>query len=180
MGKRVLSSTSKLPFNLGGFPAVANEKAFYFDAAGVLQTEDRLINKSFTVGVSAGTPGDLAVSFSSQACKYDKIGDYVKLSMVFVFTPTYTTASGNFILTGLPFSADVNSALSMIPWVSGSNFTWPNTSTNLFLAAQSGATTALLQGNKSGNSVATAPITTFTSGSPYTMRFRGEYRVASV
>lgn len=137
---------------------------------------DRLINQSFSVGVTAGTPGDLSVALGSQTCRYDKIGDFVNISIAMVFTPTYTTAAGNFILTGLPFPADADTATNLINMGQGTAFVWPNTATQVFLQPQPGATTAIILGQKSGASGQGAAITAFTSGTAYTLRFRGSYR----
>lgn len=52
------------------------------------------------------TPGDLAKTFSIQNAYYTKIGRMVSVSFAMVTSAfTHTTASGNLLITGLPFTA---------------------------------------------------------------------------
>jgi hypothetical protein len=65
---------------------------------------------TWTPTFTFGTPGDLAKTFSLQNASYTKIGRLVSVSFAMVTSAfTHTTASGNLIITGLPFTA-VNDA----------------------------------------------------------------------
>lgn len=64
---------------------------------------------TWTPGVSFVTPGDLAVTYTTQSGRYVKIGSMVFFN--FLVAPssfTYTTASGFFIMTGFPFTMAAN------------------------------------------------------------------------
>lgn len=58
---------------------------------------------SFTATVTCATPGNLSVSYTSRGGLYRKIGSLVYVYIAVNFTPTYTTASGELIISGLPF-----------------------------------------------------------------------------
>jgi hypothetical protein len=65
---------------------------------------------TWTPTFTFGTPGDLAKTFSLQNAYYTKIGRMVSVSFALVTSAfTHTTASGNLLITGLPFAA-VNDA----------------------------------------------------------------------
>jgi hypothetical protein len=65
---------------------------------------------TWTPTFTFGTPGDLAKTFALQNASYTKIGRLVSVSFAMVTSAfTHTTASGNLIITGLPFTA-VNDA----------------------------------------------------------------------
>lgn len=51
--------------------------------------------------ISAAVPGDLAISASTLTIRKTKIGRLVMLEFNFTFTPTFTTATGKLIVTGL-------------------------------------------------------------------------------
>lgn len=61
---------------------------------------------SFTPTVSFATPGDLTVSYSSQIGYYWRDGPLVHFRLEVIFTPTHTTAAGNFRVNGLPYAVD--------------------------------------------------------------------------
>lgn len=65
---------------------------------------------TWTPTFTFATPGDLARTFSLQNAYYTKIGRLVSVSFAMVTSAfTHTTASGNLLITGLPFAA-VNDA----------------------------------------------------------------------
>jgi hypothetical protein len=65
---------------------------------------------TWTPTFTFATPGDLAKIFSIQNAYYTKIGRLVSVSFAMVTSAfTHTTASGNLLITGLPFTA-VNDA----------------------------------------------------------------------
>lgn len=60
----------------------------------------------WTPGISFATPGDLSVAYSTQFGSYTRVGNRVILSFQLITsTYTYTTASGNLRLTGIPFTS---------------------------------------------------------------------------
>ncbi len=60
----------------------------------------------WTPAITFTTPGDLTVSYPTQVGYYVRIGDMVSLSFVLQAALTYTTASGNVNITGLPFASN--------------------------------------------------------------------------
>lgn len=60
---------------------------------------------TFTPVLTCVTPGDLSVSYSVQSGGYTKIGDTLVSTVRLVCTPTFTTASGQLRITGMPFTA---------------------------------------------------------------------------
>lgn len=61
---------------------------------------------TWTPTVTFSTPGNLSVAYSLQNAYYTKIGRFVSANFAFVTsTFTYTTASGNLLVNGLPFPA---------------------------------------------------------------------------
>lgn len=85
------------------FPATQNPSA---DA----NTLDDYEEGTWTPVLTFATPGDLSVAYSQRNAYYTKIGRLVTISFVVLTSSfTYTTASGNLLLTGLPFTA-VNDA----------------------------------------------------------------------
>lgn len=61
---------------------------------------------SFTPTVTFSTPGDVSISYSSRSGDYTRIGDLIYANVVMIFTPTYTTASGDLRIASFPFVAD--------------------------------------------------------------------------
>jgi hypothetical protein len=60
---------------------------------------------TWTPVITFATPGDLAVVYSLRSAYYTKIGRLVSVSFAMVTsTFTHTTASGNLLITGLPFT----------------------------------------------------------------------------
>lgn len=61
---------------------------------------------TWTPGVSFQTPGDLSVTYSGQVGTYTKVGNNVTLRFHIVTTSfTHSTASGNLLISDLPFEA---------------------------------------------------------------------------
>lgn len=82
---------------------------------------------TWTPAITFQTPGNLSVSYPFRSAGYLKIGRLVILTCQMTFVPTYTTASGYLLLTGLPFtptSIGGNSALTGIN-SNGSSFVPP-------------------------------------------------------
>jgi hypothetical protein len=95
-----------------------------------------------------GTPGDLAVTYSTQVGSYTRIGRQVTVICAITTSAfTHTTASGNLNITGLPFTATnvsgllVNGTCSAAGWTKSCEWITPqlgaNTSTIYFQASLS-------------------------------------------
>jgi hypothetical protein len=60
---------------------------------------------TWTPAVTYTTPGTSSTSYSTQTGTYTRIGNRVFLEFALVFTPTLGTATGDFRITGIPFTA---------------------------------------------------------------------------
>lgn len=67
--------------------------AYFPVVSGGGVTEERLLDQTFNIGVTAAVPGDLAVAFTSQACTFDKRGKWVDVAGAPSFTLTYTSTA---------------------------------------------------------------------------------------
>lgn len=133
---------------------------------------------SWTPVFTFATPGDLALSGVSTKGFYVRVGDLVTLFCDYSFTVTYTTASGNATLTGLPI-ASVAGQGGVVTAISLSNSViYPVGSTYLVLSLSGSSTTLIfvaLGSGAVGGALTTAHIA---SGSSNTLRFITQYFVA--
>lgn len=93
------------------FPAAQNLSA---DA----NTLDDYEEGSWTPAVTFATPGDLAVTYSLRTAAYTKVGRQVLLNfMLSTSSFTHTTAAGDLLITGLPFTSGVpNQIAGCLDW----------------------------------------------------------------
>lgn len=75
--------------------------------ATALGTPSMLLGKEglFVPTVSCATPGDLSVFYTSQIGAYTRVGQMVLFRIGLAFTPTFTLASGEIRIAGLPYAA---------------------------------------------------------------------------
>lgn len=90
-------------------------------------TLSNYINGTFAVEMSFATPGDLSVSYSAQDGLYTRVGNVVTLVIHLVCIPTFTTSSGAFIFSGIPFSAVQRATASVLL----GSVTYPSGTTSL-------------------------------------------------
>jgi len=95
------------------------------------------LEQTFTPTFTFDTPGDLSVSYGFRQARYTRIGRIVTSSFSLVVTPTYTTASGDVLITGLPFTSAANA--SGVFFEKNAGLTYPAAVTHvvLYLAAAS-------------------------------------------
>lgn len=114
---------------------------------------------SFTPAFTFATPGDSSFAYTSQLGTYTRIGSIVFFEIVIAGTPTFTTASGNIVITGLPITITTSPAVNANAAINlAGGFTWPAARTSPVLTLLNGTTTALIQGI--GTAVASASFTT--------------------
>lgn len=94
-------------------------------------TLDDYAEGSWTPAVTYTTPGDLSVSYTTQIGRYVKIGKLVFLKGVITFTPTFTTASGELRITGIPFThvsgfSDTTGSCELTDFVLDATTKWCN------------------------------------------------------
>jgi hypothetical protein len=122
--------------------------------SGGMALTGNLINDSSNIVLTFATPGDLVITPSIVTGYYVKIGSIVIYNYYLNFTPTYTTASGEFRVTiGLTANATITNNIGNA-WTNG--MSWPASTTQLssqmqggmnyfrFLASGSGVAAALL------------------------------------
>lgn len=73
-----------------------------------------LTDGTWTPAVTFATAGNLSVSYAVQAGRYSVVGDMVYVDVTLTFTPTFSTASGNLIITGLPVAANASNTGSPV------------------------------------------------------------------
>lgn len=149
------------------FPAVQN-------ASAGANTLDDYEEGTFTPTLTAATPGDINVVYSTRTGVYTKIGNLVNWEIVIVTsTFTWTTASGAINITGLPFAAGVLSGgypVIIAGLSSGSDQIAP--------AQATGATLLTLVGTEyTAPASATLSITTMASGVQQQLTLRGQYTI---
>lgn len=124
-----------------------------------------------TLSMAFGTPGDLAVTYALRTAFYVKVGAIVSLHFALQSSAfTYTTANGNFTISGLPFTSEStggNITIGALLWggVTKVNFT------SAVLNLNNGSTSSFV--TMSGSSQAATQITTTEVASGGTVNMRG-------
>jgi hypothetical protein len=130
-------------------------------ASANVNTLDDYEEGVFTPVLTCGTPGNLAITYGTQAGFYTKIGRLVTVHIeIGTATFTHTTASSLVFITGLPF---VPAQANFAAFSSWGGFTSANYT---FLGAQISSTVSNVYVNKSGSGQAftVALITDFPTG----------------
>ena len=126
---------------------------------------------TWTPSISATTPGNLTVVFSSQSGVYTKIGRTVTVTFFLTTsTFTHTTASGEFRITGLPFT--VTNTAGAAGYSTGALVSqgWAKTNYGVTLASVQNATEIRIAGTGSGQNLDNILITNFVTGGLVIMR----------
>lgn len=107
------------------------------------------------------TPGNLSVVYTTQVGNYSRIGNIITANFQLSFTPTFTTATGNVTITGLPVTS--NAASGNVSF--GSCFvnctSFPTATTCVVIDIAANASSFALLGFGSGIGVASFTITNF-------------------
>lgn len=133
------------------------------------------------LGITFATPGNLSVSYAEQVYHAIKIGRLVFIRAFLTFTPTFTTASGAFQLTGFPWAGETvtgNPGLLLINQITTA-FAWPAGTTMVQVNITSGLTVAQVAGRGPGVAGAAFGIANLTSGAAHTLAFSGTYLAAA-
>lgn len=142
------------------------------------QTLDTYTVTTWAPTFTTATVGDLSVSYSNQGGFYIKIGRMVWIYATLTFTPTFTTASGNLLFSGLPVNPDLSLCVIAIGTIT-SGFTWPSTTTSPVLQTTSGSANLALVGLKSATNAVNFTTASIVSGVAISIVFSGIYRTAS-
>lgn len=127
-----------------------------------------------SVGVTFATPGDLSVVYTNNTLSFMRVGNMVFFSLFLNFTPTYTTASGTFSITGFPFSVNSSTQICLTSLTTQSVI-FPSDYIDLIMV--NGTTTAniLTTTSNAGNNL--LGVGGFPSGTAFQIRASGFYFV---
>lgn len=126
---------------------------------------------TFTPAITFATPGNLTVAYATQTGAYVTIGAATYFWVDVTFTPTYTTASGDFQITlgAAPTPSDNNVVAATLTQLSTA--AWPGGTDTAVSAIYNGAW--FIRGLKSGAVGTVFSVTQFPSGTPATVIFSG-------
>lgn len=161
---------------VGWLAWVQDEDAFYVRKSGgweVLATGGggvTIEEGTWTPEATFQTPGDLSVSYVQQIGTYVRIGDSVFITFVLIFTPTFTTASGQFRISGLPVPV-ASDGLGSFQHGGANPVTYPAGVSTLLTVPTASVQQILAHGNGSG---VLSPLTTTQVTSGVQRLFRGE------
>jgi hypothetical protein len=140
--------------------------------------------RRFTPAVTFGTPGDLSVTYAYAEGRYWRTGHTIKFIINITFTPTFTTASGSILITGLPYFAmstdsGAPEAYAASVHYSNSAWSWGASKTQISARVLPGVNSVRLIGM--GNGVNDAYITAaeMPSGTEKTIHISGEYEAGA-
>lgn len=138
-----------------------------------VNTLDDYEEGTFTPGVTFATPGDLNAVLSVALGDYVKVGKYVSYNIRITSTTfTFTTASGLFIVTGLPFTSDASHAFYGAIIIAGVTAASP---ASLMYNIAAGATQLSVSGAIPGAALVNLAVANFTTGTQITIRSQGWY-----
>jgi len=127
---------------------------------------------TWTPTVTFTTPGNVAVTYSTQSGQYQRWGDRVHCQLALVFTLTHTTASGSINIGGLPFTA--SSFHSNASMLYTSNVIIPASRTWVTLGVTASAAVATVIALGTATTASTMDIAALTTGAT-TYTFRGTF-----
>lgn len=111
---------------------------------------------TFTPAFTFATPGNLSNAYTVQSGWYSRIGQLVYVVVRMQVVPTFTTASGNMQVTGLPYPADANIPFQFLTaQLSSTGIAYP-TGTQAVAALSGGA--SLFNFNTQGSSAAAGTV----------------------
>lgn len=131
---------------------------------------------SFTPTFTFATPGDLSVSYATQVGFYSVDGDSVVVFINMAFTPTFSTASGDARIVGLPSSylPGVSSQLSTV-YLGSATWTWPAGRSQIFARTAASQNYLDLVGTGSGVGASVFSTTNLTSASQHSILIQFVY-----
>jgi hypothetical protein len=130
---------------------------------------------TWTPVLTCGTPGDLSVSYSTQVGTYSRIGSRVILNFNIITSAfSYTTASGNVKISGLPFTANGTAGYGYYGSVNFSGFTGVGY-TQMVSSANGANLNMLVMGSGIGSGIST--ISQWPTGGSVVLRGTVIYQV---
>jgi hypothetical protein len=130
-----------------------------------------------TATVTFATPGDLSVVYTVQSINYQRVGRYVTAFIELAYTPTFTTASGEFRISGLPYTSAAEGGGPISNVNIGAFASWAGTGTQLEAVVPAATAYVILRASKAAANAAPQQASNITSGSSAILRFSVRYRV---
>jgi hypothetical protein len=153
-------------------PRVISATSISFDAG--TNVLDEYEEGTFTPTFTFATPGDLSVVYGVQTGAYVRVGNVVHIVITLQATPTFTTASGQVRMGGLPFTSGAyNHALTL----SNKTVLTFNGSDTFGSGYTSGSTYCRLRSMSSAGSATDLTPANFTSTSSHIVAFSGSYLI---
>ena len=136
-----------------------------------------LTSTAFTPIFTCATPGDLSVTYATQTAFYEQFGNIVLYTIVIIATPTFTTASGQIIIGGLPSNPNSTYGIYVGVGFTNSAIIFPVGTTQIYTTT-SGLTSSIGLAAM-GSATPNTPInmTSITSGVAFNCSFSGWYFV---
>jgi hypothetical protein len=159
--------------NTAPLPVIQSGANFWFNV-------DRMFPYTwytFTPTVSFTTPGDLSVAYTVQNGRYWKVGCVVNFQISLSFTPTHTTASGDFLILGLPIQPNnLTTGYQVTATNSGAGLTYPAGRTTLTGRVMPGSpNTVKLVASGSNVGIAFITASEVATGGTYIIQVGGSY-----
>lgn len=158
MVDKVIERPAYTPPVPGAEPAFINQLLQTTQQHGyaINQLIDAFEFDTFTPVLTFSTPGDLSVVYVVQAGWYWRIGQLLHVIVRVQATPTFTTASGNLRITGLPYPAHADIPFQFLPvQLSATGIAYP-TGTYALATISGGA--SLFQFNTQGSAAAAGTV----------------------
>jgi hypothetical protein len=153
----------------------------------VLQQDGYAINQllgafetgAFTPEFTFENEGDLSVAYTIQVGRYWRVGSLLHLSLILACTPTFTSASDDARIAGLPFTAaDAGvDGFILACLLSGSSITWPTGRTSEHGFIEGGDGFLRIFGTGTGASTTAFQAAQFTTAQPVGVRIQGFYAI---
>lgn len=126
---------------------------------------------SFTPTITFATPGDLSTAYTEQFGQYTIIGNMAFVRLRVIFTPTFSTSTGNFYLQGFPVTT---TAATTIASGSGTisniiGFTWPAGVSDVCISPGGTDGYAVIKGSGPSISTTNFTVSELTSGASHTL-----------
>lgn len=143
-------------------------------ASGDANTLDDYEEGTFTPVLSFDTPGNLSVAYTIQGGVYTKIGRFVNAQIqIQTSTFTHTTASGNVLISGLPFTIANARTTGPLRWAGITKASY----THAYAAGSTGVTTVNVIMSASGMGAANVEAADMPTGGTVVLIFGYPYSV---
>lgn len=132
---------------------------------------DTVARTTFVPTVDFTTPGDRTISYATQTGAYTRVGGQTCFWESLTFTPTYTTAAGNLLISFPPSGGPTDANVWAFPIANLSSPTWPSTATLATIEATGGS--FIVRGMKSAAGANPFTVSNIPTGVAVTIVFSG-------